>query len=149
MFDGKPLEGVIVILHPLEDVELGDAKPRARTDADGSFKVYTFMTDDGAPAGAYDVSILPKKPKQEGGTARSKGAKRQAKANERAAEAAAGKPTTKKAKSDKTPNPAKHQEKKMEIEALVPVRYRNKETSGLRIQVKEGINNLEPFLLEK
>jgi hypothetical protein len=148
LLDGKPLAGGIVILHPLEDVELGDAKPRALVDADGWFKVYTFRTDDGAPAGQYAVSILPKAPKREPGTAKSKGARRQAKASARAAEAEAGTVTTKKAKSEKTPNLAKHKQKKQALEATFPARYENPKTSGLHITVDLGVNELEPFQLQ-
>jgi hypothetical protein len=151
LFDGKPMAGGIVILHPLEDLDLGDTKPRALIDADGSFQVYLYRTDDGAPAGSYAVSIFPKKPKKEPGTAKSKGAKRQAKADARAADAAAGIATIKKAKSEKAqiPQAVKQKEKKRELQAAFPARYTDPKTSGLHITVAPGINELEPFQLEK
>jgi hypothetical protein len=144
------MAGGLVILHPLADVELGNAKPHALADENGRFKIYTYRTDDGAPAGEYAVTVLPKKPKREPGTAKSKGAKRQVKGGSaKSADPAMEKPATKKAKSDRTPQSARHQRKKEELEASFPHRYSDPKTSGIRIEVKEGVNELDPFQLAR
>jgi hypothetical protein len=149
LLDGKPMAGAMVILHPVGDVGLNGLKPRALADADGWFKIYTYVVGDGAPAGNYAVTIQPKRPKQLNTTAKSKGAKRQAHASERATNPDAT-PATKVAKSDKKPKSAVVQKKQKARarEASCPARYRDPASSGLSVEVKQESNELAPFALE-
>src|SRR3984893_8600905 len=102
LLDGKPMAGAMVILHPAGDVGLNGLKPRALADAEGWFKIYTYVIGDGAPAGNYAVTIQPKRLKQPHTTAKSKGAKRQAHASAKATNPDAT-PVNKIAKSAKKP----------------------------------------------
>ena len=146
LLDGKPMAGAMIILHPVGEVGLNGLKPRALADADGWFKVYTYAIGDGAPAGQYAVTIQPKKPKQPNTTAKSKGAKKQAHANERATNPEAA---SKVAKSDKKPkSPVQKKQKARAREASCPARYRDPATSGLSIGVKQESNELAPFELQ-
>ena len=53
---GKPLAGALVTLKPA--VELADVPlPIGRTDADGKFRVHTYVGGDGAPAGTYKIGV--------------------------------------------------------------------------------------------
>jgi hypothetical protein len=53
----KPVAGAIVEFEPRFDWNPDLPKPRAISEADGSFELGTVMTGDGAPAGEYGVSI--------------------------------------------------------------------------------------------
>jgi hypothetical protein len=148
LLDGKPMVGAMIILHPVGDVGLNGLKPRALADADGWFKVYTYAIGDGAPAGQYAVTVQPKKPKQPNTTAKSKGAKKQVRANEKASNPDAA-PVSKVAKSDKKPKSPVHKKQKARArEASCPARYRDPATSGLSIGVKQESNELAPFELQ-
>ncbi|MFT3880894.1 MAG: hypothetical protein QM703_14680 [Gemmatales bacterium] len=58
LVDGKPVEKVMVVLHPLDGLDLqGAPKPFAKTNADGSYNLSTYDPQDGAPAGKYAVLI--------------------------------------------------------------------------------------------
>lgn len=55
---GQPAVGARVFFHPVEN--LGDPKglrPVAIVEPDGSFQLTTYLTNDGAPAGDYAVTI--------------------------------------------------------------------------------------------
>jgi hypothetical protein len=147
LLDGKPMAGAMIILHPQAEVGLDGLRPRALADADGWFNIYTFKIGDGAPLGQYAVTIQPKKPKQEHGTAKSKGAKRQAHASAKSTGQADGKPATRVAKSDNAPKTWQKKQKVRERNASCPARYRDPAKSGLQIEVKEGANELAPFEL--
>lgn len=55
---GKPIEKVMLVLHPLNGLDLqGAAKPNAKTDKDGVCKLSTYDAQDGAPAGKYAVLL--------------------------------------------------------------------------------------------
>ncbi len=56
-FEGRPLPGAFVVLHPkgLADPKILTA--HARTDAAGKFKASTYDANDGAIAGEYSVTI--------------------------------------------------------------------------------------------
>ena len=54
--DGKPAEHASVVLHPLGDAA-GVPRPHGKVGADGSYKLTTYDTDDGAPAGEYRVTV--------------------------------------------------------------------------------------------
>jgi len=54
--NGQPLAGAQVVFHP--QVGAVNVPPaRAQTDASGRFKLTTFQTEDGAPAGTYSVTV--------------------------------------------------------------------------------------------
>lgn len=56
LVQGKPVEKVMVVLHPLNGLDLqGAPKPNAKTLADGTFMLSTYDGHDGAPAGKYAV----------------------------------------------------------------------------------------------
>jgi hypothetical protein len=148
LLDGKPMAGAMIILHPAGDIGLNGLKPRALADADGWFKIYTYSIGDGAPAGQYAVTIQPKKPKQPNTTAKSKGAKKQAHASEKAMNPDAT-PVSKVAKSDKKPKSAAQKKQKARArDASSPERYRDPARSGLNIDVKPESNELAAFELE-
>jgi hypothetical protein len=52
---GRPAAGAHVTFHPP-----GDAGPRptARVDGDGSFRLSTYLSHDGAPPGRYAVTVV-------------------------------------------------------------------------------------------
>lgn len=53
----QPVPGAIVTLQPKFEWNPDLPKPKAVTEADGSFEIGTVMTGDGAPPGEYLVSI--------------------------------------------------------------------------------------------
>ncbi len=56
----QPADGAVVILRPAasaDPAEWAAGFPRAIAEADGSFQVSTYGTDDGAPAGSYVVLV--------------------------------------------------------------------------------------------
>jgi hypothetical protein len=60
--DGKPLGGATVTFTPV-----GDGRPASgRTDTDGSFRLTTFRSDDGALPGEYKVLVVVEKEAEEG-----------------------------------------------------------------------------------
>jgi len=60
LLSGKPAENALVVFHPLSELP-GSLRPSGRTGADGKFSLSTYESGDGAPAGAYRVTIvLPK-----------------------------------------------------------------------------------------
>jgi hypothetical protein len=59
--DGKPLPGATVTFAPVG----GGRSASGRTDADGSFRLTTFRTDDGALPGEYKVMVVAEKEAEE------------------------------------------------------------------------------------
>jgi len=57
--NGQPMPGAIVILHPIFAFPAGAApqRPRATAEDDGTFKLSTYASQDGAPAGKYYVTV--------------------------------------------------------------------------------------------
>jgi hypothetical protein len=53
--DGKPLSGATITFYPVE--ESGGHSASGRTDSDGSFRLTTYRTDDGALPGEYKVIV--------------------------------------------------------------------------------------------
>jgi hypothetical protein len=56
-YKGKPAEGARVTLVPLEGVA-DTPNPGAQVRKDGSFRLSTFRSHDGAPDGRYAVTIV-------------------------------------------------------------------------------------------
>jgi hypothetical protein len=56
LLNGKPLARAVIVLHG-ESTATKDLRPSAQTDSDGRFLLTSFETGDGAPAGAYQVSL--------------------------------------------------------------------------------------------
>ncbi|HVL14005.1 MAG TPA: hypothetical protein VM529_15660 [Gemmata sp.] len=56
--NGKPAVGAFVLFIPaLESANSPDPRPRATVGDDGSFRLSTYGTEDGAPAGDYLVTV--------------------------------------------------------------------------------------------
>jgi hypothetical protein len=61
--NGKPAEGVQVVLYLVDDPDRKPVQPTAVVQADGSFELKSFVLEDrvvkdGAPAGQYQVSCV-------------------------------------------------------------------------------------------
>jgi hypothetical protein len=61
--NGKPAEGVTIVLHPVDDPDPKPVQPTGVVQADGSFELKSFLVDqrvvkDGAPAGKYLVTCI-------------------------------------------------------------------------------------------
>lgn len=62
---GAPCDGALVVFHPRVPGRATDAKPVATTAADGTFRLTTYETGDGAVPGAYGVTVVwPAKAKE-------------------------------------------------------------------------------------
>ena len=55
--EGKPAHKAIVWFHPVDPVEKGSACPRGVVDKAGEFRMGTYDSSDGVPAGKYRVAI--------------------------------------------------------------------------------------------
>lgn len=56
--NGKPVADAEISLFP-EDSSIPDSvRPRAKSDQNGEFVVWTYETGDGAPAGSYKVTVV-------------------------------------------------------------------------------------------
>jgi hypothetical protein len=56
-FKGEPMRGALISFHPLGDPDPLALRAQATADTDGRFALTTYATGDGAPAGAYAVTI--------------------------------------------------------------------------------------------
>jgi hypothetical protein len=105
LFNGKPAEGADVTLFPLDDSDPKRPRPGGQAGRDGSFRLSTYASYDGAPPGRYAVTIIYRSP-----------------------------------------------EKKVDDENrgpdLLKGRYADPKTTPLRVEVKKGENNFEPFDLK-
>jgi hypothetical protein len=73
---GQPAGNAVVRLYAVNNPILERLCPHAVVERDGSFRLTTFNTEDGAPVGTYAVTItwpLPPKPGKEEGPDRFKG----------------------------------------------------------------------------
>ena len=66
-FNGKPAAGAFVVLHPKGNADPRLVPPRAIVDADGSFELSTYESQDGAAAGEYSLTVEWRKLVKEGG----------------------------------------------------------------------------------
>lgn len=57
IFRGKPAAGAIVALHPKDKTRAAAPNPRASVQPDGTFALSTFQPSDGAPEGAYILTV--------------------------------------------------------------------------------------------
>ncbi|MEI7701385.1 MAG: carboxypeptidase-like regulatory domain-containing protein [Planctomycetia bacterium] len=55
--DGKPIAGARVSLQAVQGAKPGDINPNAVTDESGAFQLSTYAPLDGAPEGAYSVTV--------------------------------------------------------------------------------------------
>jgi hypothetical protein len=55
--DGKPIPHAFVVFHPQGVTGADDIRPHAQADADGSFLLSTYDSTDGAPVGAYRITV--------------------------------------------------------------------------------------------
>jgi hypothetical protein len=56
-YEGRPLPGAMVVLHPKAGTPTGAPAPRAYVERDGSFRITTYEGGDGAPPGDYVATI--------------------------------------------------------------------------------------------
>jgi hypothetical protein len=74
--NGLPAAGAVVECFALDDPALLPLRPHAIAGPDGTFKLTTYKTGDGAPAGSYALTVkwpTPPRPNQETGVDRLKG----------------------------------------------------------------------------
>jgi len=57
LFDGSPVTGALVVLHPRQPDATQAVRPLAYTQPDGSFAIATYDAGDGAPAGRYVATV--------------------------------------------------------------------------------------------
>ena len=57
LYNGLPLKGVDVAFHPVDPKNNTGYPPHATTDENGKFTLTTYLKDDGAPAGEFQVAI--------------------------------------------------------------------------------------------
>jgi hypothetical protein len=76
LVNGRPAAGAIVVLHAMSDTKLAGLCPHALVEPDGSFRLTTYRSEDGAPAGTYALTLtwaLPPRPGLEEGPDRFRG----------------------------------------------------------------------------
>jgi len=56
-FEGRPLPGAFIVLHPKGLADQKVLPAHAKTDASGKFKSSTYDANDGAIAGEYSVTV--------------------------------------------------------------------------------------------
>jgi len=64
---GVPIHYATIVFHPVDASVTATAKPRGVTNPDGTFQLTTYDGNDGAPAGAYQVTVqqwLTEKPEE-------------------------------------------------------------------------------------
>jgi hypothetical protein len=57
LYNGKPAAGAFVVFHPLSPSGADVPRPRAHAAEDGTYHLTTHLTNDGAPAGEYAVTV--------------------------------------------------------------------------------------------
>src|SRR5262249_62154730 len=62
LFQGQPAAQALVIFHPVGDGPVQEVRPVGRVAPDGTFTLTTYREGDGAPAGAYVVTVDWRKP---------------------------------------------------------------------------------------
>lgn len=59
-----PAPGAIVTFHPLDPAVPATIRPNAQVEVDGTFRLTTYESGDGAPAGEYAVTVFWPEPPQ-------------------------------------------------------------------------------------
>ncbi|MGO8748111.1 MAG: hypothetical protein ACLQNE_19225 [Thermoguttaceae bacterium] len=62
LFKGKPAEGAQVTFIGLDEKDPKSPKPGAQVKKNGVFRLSTFLSYDGAPAGRYAVTVVYRSP---------------------------------------------------------------------------------------
>ena len=57
LYNGQPLKGVDVAFHATDPGHAVGYPPHAKTDAEGKFKLTSYVPDDGSPAGEFRVAV--------------------------------------------------------------------------------------------
>ena len=68
LWEGKPLAGALVVLHPQTTSSPAPLPGRAETDAQGNFILGTYDSEDGVPAGDYVITVHWHQLAQDGGS---------------------------------------------------------------------------------
>src|SRR5262245_38294847 len=55
---GKPADGAFLVFHPTGGGHKDTPRPYATADAGGTFRLTTYESGDGAPAGSYRVTVV-------------------------------------------------------------------------------------------
>jgi len=63
-YKGKPAEGALVTFVPLGETNPKRPKSGAQVKSDGTFRLSTYASYDGAPPGRYAVTIIYRSPEQ-------------------------------------------------------------------------------------
>jgi hypothetical protein len=67
LVDAKPAAGAIVFLYAADAGQRKAARPHGTVGPDGTFRLSTFLPDDGVAAGTYRVAVFWTKPGEQGG----------------------------------------------------------------------------------
>ena len=120
LYKGQGVPRATVIFHPdgASATKAGRLRPFAYADDEGKFQLKTYVTGDGAPPGDYRVCIIAA---SVGPAARTKDQPVSA--------------------GPDSAGPS------IQIPPAITERYANVETSGIKVEVKEGENILDPFEL--
>jgi hypothetical protein len=59
LIKGQPAASALVVFYPVDRADGKSPSASATTEDDGTFILSTYETEDGAPAGDYDVAITP------------------------------------------------------------------------------------------
>lgn len=120
VYNGSGVPQATVIFFPVDPADEAAQKmrPYAYADGAGQFEIKTYVIGDGAPPGKYRVSIIaPSGPPPRGSKDRPAG--------------------------EETSVPATA----VRIPPAIVRKYGNVDTAGIEVNVQEGENNLEPFVL--
>jgi hypothetical protein len=117
--NGQGVPMATVIFFPVEptDEEAAKMRPFAYADMEGQFEIKTYVDGDGAPPGKYRVSIIAP---------------------------AGGPPTSSKDRPADAPMPVGPA---VRVPPEIVKKYANVETAGIEVEIQEGENNLDPFVL--
>jgi hypothetical protein len=120
LYKGRGVPRATVIFFPQGETAeaVGKMRPFAYADDEGNFAVKTYVEGDGAPTGEYRVSII-----------------------------AASMPVQKGPTKDQASGAADSPATGVQIPPAVTQKFGNVDTAGIRVQVQEGENNLDPFEL--
>src|SRR5438309_11518461 len=58
LVNGRPAEKAMVVFHPLGTADPRALKPLGTVGADGTYRLTSYLTGDGAPEGEYAVTVV-------------------------------------------------------------------------------------------